>query len=81
MLTPTPGTFARVWLVRFTDPAPEDRDKVFALKILRKVDGMRSPPGLHLQLLMAMYQSSVSSRWNMCGTNATCSPPWRGIHL
>jgi hypothetical protein len=33
------GTFARVWLVRLADPAPEDRDKVFALKVLRKVEG------------------------------------------
>jgi hypothetical protein len=33
------GTFARVWLVRLADPAPEERDKVFALKVLRKVEG------------------------------------------
>ncbi len=33
------GTFARVWLVRLADPAEEDRDKVFALKVLRKVEG------------------------------------------
>jgi len=33
------GTFARVWLVQLRDPLPEDVDKVFALKILRKVDG------------------------------------------
>lgn len=32
------GTFARVWLVRLANPAEEDRDKVFALKVLRKVD-------------------------------------------
>ncbi|TQS36002.1 hypothetical protein Golomagni_03559 [Golovinomyces magnicellulatus] len=33
------GTFARVWLVRLANPAAkEDRDKVFALKVLRKVD-------------------------------------------
>jgi len=32
------GTFARVWLARFADAGPEDRDKVFALKVLRKVD-------------------------------------------
>ncbi|TGO68354.1 hypothetical protein BOTNAR_0026g00410 [Botryotinia narcissicola] len=30
------GTFARVWLVRLANPAEEDRDKVFALKVLRK---------------------------------------------
>jgi len=34
------GTFARVWLVRFANSKPEDRDKVFALKKLRKTDGM-----------------------------------------
>jgi hypothetical protein len=33
------GTFARVWLVRLANARPEDRDKVFALKVLRKVDG------------------------------------------
>ncbi|KIX94244.1 uncharacterized protein Z520_09954 [Fonsecaea multimorphosa CBS 102226] len=32
------GTFARVWLCRFANPHPEDRDKVFALKVLKKVD-------------------------------------------
>ncbi|TVY33876.1 cAMP-dependent protein kinase catalytic subunit [Lachnellula subtilissima] len=32
------GTFARVWLVRLADPKEEDRDKVFALKVLRKVE-------------------------------------------
>ena len=35
------GTFARVWLVRLANPRPEDRDKVFALKVLRKVEGRR----------------------------------------
>jgi protein kinase A len=35
----TVGTFARVWLVRLANPAPEDRDKVYALKVLRKVEG------------------------------------------
>lgn len=34
------GTFARVWLVRLASPAEEDRDKVFALKVLRKVEGL-----------------------------------------
>lgn len=33
------GTFARVWLVRLKDAQAGDEDKVFALKILRKVDG------------------------------------------
>lgn len=32
------GTFARVWLVKLANPAPEDKDKVFALKVLRKVE-------------------------------------------
>ncbi|KAH8816796.1 camp-dependent protein kinase A [Xylogone sp. PMI_703] len=32
------GTFARVWLVRLANPAEEDRDKVYALKVLRKVE-------------------------------------------
>lgn len=36
------GTFARVWLVRLANPAEEDRDKVFALKVLRKAEGLCS---------------------------------------
>ena len=32
------GTFARVWLCRFANPHPEDRNKIFALKVLKKVD-------------------------------------------
>lgn len=32
------GTFARVWLARVANPREEDKDKVFALKVLRKVD-------------------------------------------
>ncbi|KAI1626747.1 non-specific serine/threonine protein kinase [Exophiala viscosa] len=32
------GTFARVWLCRFANPLQQDRDKVFALKVLKKVD-------------------------------------------
>jgi len=34
------GTFARVWLVRLANAKPEDHNKVFALKKLRKTDGM-----------------------------------------
>ncbi|KAF2114142.1 kinase-like domain-containing protein [Lophiotrema nucula] len=35
------GTFARVWLVRLKNTAKGDQNKVFALKILRKVDVIR----------------------------------------
>ena len=35
----TTGTFARVWLVRLKGATNGDENKVFALKILRKVDG------------------------------------------
>jgi len=28
-----------VWLVKLANPSPEDKDKVFALKVLRKVEG------------------------------------------
>lgn len=38
------GTFARVWLVRVKNARNGDESKVFALKILRKVDGMRASP-------------------------------------
>jgi protein kinase A len=38
-LTFLPGTFARVWLCRFQNPpTPADANKVFALKVLKKVD-------------------------------------------
>lgn len=37
-IDPFLGTFARVWLTRLANPDDEDRDKVFALKILRKAD-------------------------------------------
>lgn len=33
------GTFARVWLARFANPKNQDTNKVFALKVLKKVDG------------------------------------------
>ena len=36
------GTFARVWLARLANPRPEECNKVFALKVLKKIDGMRS---------------------------------------
>ena len=42
------GTFARVWLVRLANPRPEDREKVFALKVLRKVEG--DPPLANLSI-------------------------------
>ena len=35
------GTFARVWLVKIANRKKEDNNKVFALKILRKVDVIR----------------------------------------
>lgn len=33
-----PGTFARVWLARLSHPVEPERERVYALKILRKVD-------------------------------------------
>lgn len=33
------GTFARVWLVKLRNAIEADRNKVFALKVLRKVEG------------------------------------------
>lgn len=33
------GTFARVWLARLANRKNGDQNKVFALKVLRKVDG------------------------------------------
>ena len=35
------GTFARVWLVKIANRKEVDNDKVFALKVLRKVDVIR----------------------------------------
>jgi hypothetical protein len=35
-----PGTFARVWLAKLAKPKnDEEKNKVFALKVLRKVEG------------------------------------------
>ena len=34
------GTFARVWLARLAKPKDGDDGTVYALKVLRKVDGM-----------------------------------------
>jgi len=34
-----------VWLVRLKNPAEEDRNKVYALKVLRKVEGKTSAAG------------------------------------
>lgn len=39
------GTFARVWLVRSANPTEQDRDKVYALKVLRKVEGKLDSEG------------------------------------
>lgn len=44
---PSSGTFARVWLARLADSSNEDRDKVFALKILRKIDSEYSTCDQH----------------------------------
>lgn len=56
------GTFARVWLVRLANPRPEDRDKVFALKVLRKVEGKilhdRHPIDAPL-LMIGSYQAQA----------------------
>jgi len=41
-LRETLGTFARVWLVKLRTPVVEDQDKVFALKVLRKVDSKQT---------------------------------------
>jgi hypothetical protein len=46
------GTFARVWLVRLANPRPEDRDKVFALKVLRKVEGRNLPANAQMKALV-----------------------------
>jgi protein kinase A len=37
-----------VWLARLARPREGDEDKVFALKVLRKVDGMPYKPSGHL---------------------------------
>jgi protein kinase A len=48
------GTFARVWLVKLANPGPGDREKVFALKVLRKVDGEKWIPKLQLHALIPL---------------------------
>lgn len=56
MLTAAPGTFARVWLVQLKDSREKDANKVFALKILRKVDGTHPLPSNCLSLLTVVFQ-------------------------
>jgi hypothetical protein len=41
-----------VWLVRLKDAKSKDEDKVFALKILRKVDGTRKGVDMRPSKLM-----------------------------
>ncbi|KAI9777294.1 MAG: serine/threonine protein kinase, AGC [Candelina submexicana] len=43
------GTFARVWLVKLAKPSREDQEKVYALKILRKVDIIRLKQVEHIR--------------------------------
>lgn len=43
------GTFARVWLARFRDEKTSP-EKVYALKILRKADGMNDSALSHDQI-------------------------------
>lgn len=50
------GTFARVWLVRLARPKDGDDGSVYALKVLRKVDGMESKG-----FLAGSYADSVIS--------------------
>jgi hypothetical protein len=45
-----------VWLVRLKNVRNGDENKVFALKILRKVDGMPSPSYSRAWLLTPMSQ-------------------------
>jgi hypothetical protein len=52
----TVGTFARVWLVRLANPAPEDHDKVYALKVLRKVEGRSYTQGDGLKSVLIVWQ-------------------------
>lgn len=47
-----------MWLVRLKDAKAEDEDKVFALKILRKVDGMEVLEAAIEASLIAVSQSS-----------------------
>lgn len=49
------GTFARVWLAKLAKAQPGDEDKVFALKILQKVDG-KPKPFVLASLLSALHR-------------------------
>jgi len=77
------GTFARVWLVKLKTPAEEDRDKVFALKVLRKVDGEQTEvytSQMHV-MLTANIQLSSSSRSIMSTMNVLFLQMLRDTHL
>lgn len=54
------GTFARVWLVKLANPAEADRQKVFALKVLRKVEGKKFPCADANQRLLANSCSQLA---------------------
>jgi len=60
--------------VRLKDAQEQDHDKVFALKKLRKTDGMGALETGVDALLMAVFQSSASSRSNTSGTSAMSLP-------
>lgn len=51
------GTFARVWLARMANSRQEDRNKVFALKVLRKVDGRSRRPQITARETLSKFVS------------------------
>lgn len=58
------GTFARVWLVRLKDQ--KDKNKVYALKILRKADGERRLASWILVTLADMLDSDQTEAGGTC---------------
>ena len=62
------GTFARVWLSRLADHTREDRNKVFALKVLRKVDGL-----FPIHLFLQTPKLSTIVRSDQVEASRTCA--------
>ncbi len=67
------GTFARVWLARFADHTQEDRNKVFALKVLRKIDGLFPIHLVETRKLSSIVHSHQVEAGRTCAQRAKCS--------
>ncbi|KAK5010369.1 hypothetical protein LTR28_010288 [Elasticomyces elasticus] len=75
------GTFARVWLARLKKPRSGDANKVFALKVLRKVDG-EDDAHAEVQQIRSYGCShpAEASRAHSQRTQCACGSCWTPFH-